>query len=345
MPGDQLKVQTANKGDDGQSVVLFKFTRKGDVFALIMAVLQKNWKNAFLNANGLSMSDMLKSMAALDRLDLADFMAQQAGFTSMVNMPRIQYAADVIRTQALPATAPGDLDATGQVKTATDYLAKRPRLLIPFDLTSTLPQPNPAAPRAAETDFQSTATALGVDVAAIHAVTDVESGRPFGPDGRPTLRYELHVFYAKVVELLGKVRADEYTTTHPHLCEPSWGAGERFHSGSQANEWSLLYGAMILRPGVDAALNAPSYGGFQIVGKFSSGTGAADLQTFVREEFVSEANQLKHFAGFVRTNGLVAALKAHDWTAFAKGYNGPGFEKNHYDTNIAAAFARRSGGH
>jgi N-acetylmuramidase len=340
---DQLNIGTAQTVDGTPTMVLSITKRKADVFGLIMAVLQKNWSNAFLNANGLSMSDLLKGMAALDRLDLADLMSQQAAFTSMVNMPRIQYAADVIRTQALPATAPGDLDATGQVQTARDYLAKHPRLIIPFDLTSTLPQPTSAPPHAEETAFQATANGLGVEVAVIHAVTDVESGAPFGSDGRPILRYELHIFYAQVVKALGQQRADEYVKTHPHLCQATWSAGERFHHGGQANEWSLLYGAMILRPGIDAGLSSPSYGGFQIVGTNFAMTGATDLRSFVLDEFVSEANQLSHFAGFVRAAGLIHALTVHDWAAFARGYNGRGFEKNHYDTNLAAAYARRTG--
>jgi len=344
MADNNLGVQGAQNGDDGATVVLFQAKHKADVYAFIIAVLRQEWKNAFLNANGLSMSDLLKGMAALDRLDLADLMGQKAGFTDMVNMPRIQYAADVIRNQALPATAPGDLDATGQVQTARDYLAKHPRLLIPFDLTSTLPQPNPSAPRASEADFKSTAQDLDVEVAAIHAVTDVESGRPFGPDGRPTLRYELHVFYANVAKSMGRPVADNYVVTHPHLCQKTWGDGERFHNGTQANEWSLLYGALILRART-TALMAPSYGSFQIVGEYWHSTGATDLLTFASDEFVSEANHLRHFAGFVRTNNLINFLKRHDWAGFANGYNGTGYQKNHYDTNIAAAYARRTGGH
>ena len=173
MPGG-LNVTDAQTVDNTATVFVAVVKHKADVFAFIMAALRRDWQNAFLNVNGLSMSEMLKGMAALDRLDLADLMAQQAGFTSMVNMPRIQYAADVIRTQKIPATAPGDLDATNQVQNAKDYLASHPRLLIPFDLTSTLPQPNPSAPRAAEKDFKAAADGLGVEVAAVHAVTDAE---------------------------------------------------------------------------------------------------------------------------------------------------------------------------
>jgi hypothetical protein len=40
---------------------------------------------------------------------------------------------------------------------------------------------------------------------------------------------------------------------------------------------------------------------------------------------------------------LLAALQSHDWAAFAKGYNGPGYAKNAYDVKLAEAYERFSG--
>ena len=34
---------------------------------------------------------------------------------------------------------------------------------------------------------------------------------------------------------------------------------------------------------------------------------------------------------------------SRDWEAFARGYNGPGFERHGYDRKIAAAYARQTG--
>lgn len=289
---------------------------------------------------------MLRLMATLDPADLRDLM-DQTSTADGVYMPRIQYAADVIRNRTLPATAPGDLDETGQVQDARNFLAtnwRGPYLTLPYDITGTLPTPNPAAPRATESDFQGVASRLGVDVAAVHAVTDVESGGPFGPDGRPILRYELHMFYKHVKNADSKTRAEAYKRTHPYLCQPEWQDGEAFHHGGQANEWSLMCGAMILRTGVEMALSSASWGAFQIMGENYSMTGASSLLAFVSDEFASEAKQLKHFEGYIRSSGLTNALRAHDWAAFANGYNGAGYARNHYDTNMAAAYARRTGG-
>jgi hypothetical protein len=101
---------------------------------------------------------------------------------------------------------------------------------------------------------------------------------------------------------------------------------------------------MILRPGIDAALRSPSYGSFQILGQNSGQCGAASVREFASDEFVSEGNQLKHFTAFVASSRtLRSALQAHDWATFASAYNGPNFRVNNYDTNLAAAFARRRG--
>ena len=48
----------------------------------------------------------------------------------------------------------------------------------------------------------------------------------------------------------------------------------------------------------------------------------------------SEDAQLAGFVCFLKSNKLDRALQAHDWTTFARGYNGPTFAKNNYDTNL-----------
>src|SRR5262249_39107639 len=42
-------------------------------------------------------------------------------------------------------------------------------------------------------------------------------------------------------------------------------------------------------------------------------------------------------AGEIIHNQLDRALRGHDWTTFARGYNGPAYAKNSYDTRLAAA--------
>jgi hypothetical protein len=86
-----------------------------------------NWENAYRLLNGLNMYEMLR---ALDTLRTAGslpalWQARQQ-FQSTVNMPRIEYAYNVVTTRQLPTTAPGDLEATGQVADARSFLQPAP---------------------------------------------------------------------------------------------------------------------------------------------------------------------------------------------------------------------------
>ena len=75
---------------------------------------------------------------------------------------------------------------------------------------------------------------------------------------------------------------------------------------------------------------------------FRSVCGYADVETFVAAMCEGEGAQLAAFAAFCRHGGLDRALRAHDWTRFALGYNGAGEAENDYDGKLAAAYRRRS---
>jgi hypothetical protein len=305
-----------------------------------------DWDKAFVKLNGLNMAEMLRGLAALDPLDLADLWAQHAGSAGSVNMPRIEYAYNVVHDRRQPATAPGDLQAGGQVGDARGFLANPTPLRFDRDLTGTLPAALANPPVLTEPDFVAAAALIGAEVAAVQAVAQVEAGgrAGFAGDGRPILRYELHIFRNgggrnSPYQGTGGI----YDRTHPHLSQNSLEAGNRFHVGGQANEWSLLYGAMILRDATGKrrtadAWQSASWGMFQVMG-FNFGVDWADVDTFASDMFVSEAQHLRAFLGYVRVNFLANALVNHDWAAFAFGYNGPAYAANNYDQNMANAYA------
>ncbi len=56
----------------------------------------------------------------------------------------------------------------------------------------------------------------------------------------------------------------------------------------------------------------------------------------------SEDDHLSAFVRFVKLNQLDDELRRRDWTGFARGYNGPAFLKNRYDTKLAAAYTLHS---
>jgi hypothetical protein len=75
----------------------------------ITSVLQKSWGAAFQSLNGLNMFEKLRGLAALDSDDLAELMRMKAASASQVNMPRIDYAAEVAQRRREECTDAFDL--------------------------------------------------------------------------------------------------------------------------------------------------------------------------------------------------------------------------------------------
>ena len=63
----------------------------------------------------------------------------------------------------------------------------------------------------------------------------------------------------------------------------------------------------------------------QMVVAFIKGGGSEQLQAMVR---------------FVKANHLDDELRAHNWAAFARGYNGASYAQHGYHTKLAAAYAK-----
>lgn len=188
------------------------------------------------------------------------------------------------------------------------------------------------APLAAA-DLKHAADLLGVSVAHIGAVYDVESaGRGLHPVTHlPIILYEPHIFH--------RLTKGAHAADWPAISYARWGAQP--YPPSQAGRYEQLLQALALDP--DAALQSASYGLFQIMGFNYAAAGADDPLAFVLSQGAGEREQLVAFARFVQSRGLVDELKAANWTAFARAYNGPSFARNAYDQKLKAAFVRRGG--
>ena len=90
-----------------------------------------------------------------------------------------------------------------------------------------------------------------------------------------------------------------------------------------------------------AALEAASWGLFQILGSNFAMCGFASVQDYVAAMCRSEADHLAAFGEFCRHGGLDRYLGAQDWTRFALAYNGPAESDNGYDEKLAAAYRAR----
>lgn len=181
-------------------------------------------------------------------------------------------------------------------------------------------------------DVANAAASLQCEPAAIWAVCDVESaGGGFLPDKRPKILFEAHIF--------GGLTQHRWDGTHPNVSSPGW--NRALYGAPGAHQYDRLAEAIGLdRP---AALQAASWGMFQILGMNYAACGFAGIEDYVAAMCAGEGAQLAAFAAFCRHGGLDRFLRAHDWTRFALGYNGPGEADNDYDAKLAAAYRRRVG--
>ncbi|MGI9067363.1 MAG: N-acetylmuramidase family protein [Pyrinomonadaceae bacterium] len=187
-----------------------------------------------------------------------------------------------------------------------------------------LPPPSPSAPTLAEADFKNAAESLGVEVAVVKAVAEVESsGKGFDSKGRPRILFEAHWFH--------KFTKGKFQSKYPHLSQPTWALGKQYY---KLDQWTRMEEAMTLD--LEAALQSASWGKFQVMGFNHSGWDK--VKDFAFAMFESEAQHLKSFLAYCKDRKLVTHLKKKDWAAFALGYNGSGYAANKYDVKLAGAY-------
>ncbi len=186
--------------------------------------------------------------------------------------------------------------------------------------------------RLVEDDFIRVAEQLGCSVAAIKAVTEVESrGGGFDPEEFPKTLFEGHWFH--------KLTNGEFADSYPSLSYPKW---TRQHYGKTWDQEKVrLQEACQLDR--EAALKSASWGMFQIMGFNHEACGFPDVQSFVNAMCESEGHQLEAFANFIVANNLAKYLINRDWAGFARRYNGPAFAENRYDVKLAAAYKKFGG--
>jgi hypothetical protein len=183
-------------------------------------------------------------------------------------------------------------------------------------------------------DIRRAAADLGIEPCAMQAVCAVESaGNGFLPSGRAKILFEGHIFWRELKKR--GLDPEEYAQTHPTVLYPKW---TKAHYLSGEKEHDRLREAVSIHE--EAALASASWGAFQIMGFNHAACGYATVRDFVQAQEQSAMVQLEAFCGFIHSNNLVRHLKNRDWAAFAKSYNGPGYEQNRYDQKLAEAYER-----
>lgn len=187
-----------------------------------------------------------------------------------------------------------------------------------------------------EAEYAAAAARLGVPVAAVKAVAEVESGGDgFLPDGRPKILFEAHHFGART--------GHQYDAAHPDISAPNWEEARKHYIGGAA-EYGRQAKAAALNE--KAALESASYGYFQVMGLNWKDLSYSSVREFV-DANQTAAGQLDAFMRYIKRHGLDVHMRSFPdedaCRAFAAGYNGTG-AVDVYGPKIAEAFARYSGG-
>lgn len=181
-------------------------------------------------------------------------------------------------------------------------------------------------------EIEAAARQLGCDVATVLAVRDVEAGpRGFAPDLRPLILYEGHVFSRRT--------GGRFDASHPHLSWPAWDRAKYLRD--QPSRWRQWEAAAALDR--VAAIEATSYGLFQVMGFNARLCGFIDAEDYHQAMHRDEAEHLRAFLGYVLAWQLDDELRRKDWAGFALGYNGPRAAENRYAEKLARAYARHGG--
>lgn len=190
--------------------------------------------------------------------------------------------------------------------------------------------------RLTEEDFIEVAEELGVEVAAIKAVVEIEAGKThqgFWTEGKPLINFDLTMFRRMAAK--NKVSLGTATKTKPVIfARPNTAK----YGSQQAAQQARLDAARSVHD--LSAIEGTFWGMFQIGGFNWKRCGTSSPQEFVQLMSRSERDQLELFANFIKNTGLLKPLQQKNWAAFAKGYNGPSYASRGYHTRMANAYAR-----
>ena len=228
-----------------------------------------------------------------------------------------------VTLSAASLTVSGD-----ETETASSEL---PSSTSPDTLAQQLTEPSDTVLSLSETDFIEVAEALGVEVAAIKAVVEIEAGKThegFSAPGRPLINFDLSMF-RRFASRRG-INLAKYGKSHPVVFNS--------HRGSQTRAHNRLEAARTIHP--EAAVEGTFWGMFQIGGFNWQRCGAESIEDFERRMSRSERDQLDLFAEFISSTGLLKHLREKNWAAFARGYNGPSYASRRYHTRMASAYRR-----
>ena len=189
-----------------------------------------------------------------------------------------------------------------------------------------------------EYDYKRIADELGVEIAVIKAVSDIEAGKShqgFIAPGMPTLNFSKNMFSNNL-----RKRGVTVSSAVRRSSEAFKALNRKKYGSYGKAQHARLKAAMEI-DSVSAILSC-YWGMFQIGGFNWRRCQVESVDEFARLMAESEAMQLELFARFMQSTGMVEYLRKKNWRAFARAYNGAGYARKGYHTRLAAAYARYS---
>lgn len=250
-----------------------------------------------------------------------DFAAHIMGYNRRFRTNRWHDGADVL---------------TGIIESECNRTIKRRIYGSSFSIRNCVQPKEPkSTKRLTERDFVEAAERIGVEVAALKAVVEVEcsSRGGFLADGRPRILFEGHIFWQRLSRR--GIDPEALAPSHPTILYPRW---ERTHYKRGAGEWERFEEAAAIAP--TEAIESASWGLFQIMGFHWRTCGCASAEEFRERMSQSEREQMLLAMNFLEKTGIARPLKTKDWCTFALRYNGKGYRANRYDTRLEAAYRK-----
>lgn len=239
----------------------------------------------------------------------------------------------------------GQQTKTPQGATDTHYSKDRPDLRRFFALYT--------GEKITDADWQEASTNINCDVAVIQAFALVESGvAAFDRYHRPTILYERHKFSKHSNHRFDAVNADISSAkcyTRKKFDETGYPIASNDRYG--ADQYERFERAYLLDP--DAAIQACSWGKFQVLAENWKDLGFHSVQDFLAAGCTSERKHLLDlFIPFVLSKRdtkyghgtLRNALIEKNWINAAWLYNGPSYRENNYDTLLKNTYEKIKAG-
>lgn len=277
----------------------------------------------------------MKKLLLLSALTTLPFMATAIEVVDSVGVryPPLAIPAEGMQINAVPSLLPSPDNFP-----ALPGLTPREWADSVFHAQRNAAQPSGFA-RLTEEDFKEVAEELGVEVAAIKAVVDIEAGRAhegFYQPGKPIINFDL-TMYNKFAPKHGVSLASARRQAPVIFNRPNTAK----YGSYQAAQYARLDAARGIND--DSALESCFWGMFQIGGFNYKLCGCETVQEFVEKMSRSERDQLELFAALIKKCGMLEPLQKKQWLAFALKYNGPRAKSRGYHTRMAAAYARHKG--